>query len=116
VYGFNNNDNYLYNDTTKLTIVNTGIFDQVANPDNKVRIIPNPFKQSFNLELESKINEYIEITLIGQSGKILWKEQRSLLPGLNIFTITPEELRTGFYTVRITGKATFKTARVVKIE
>jgi hypothetical protein len=116
VYGFNNNDNYLYNDTTKLSIVNTGIFDQVSGTVNKVRILPNPFKQSFRLELDSKTSDYIEVALIGQSGKVLWHEQHTILPGLNIFTIAPVELRTGLYTVRITGMTTFKTARVVKIE
>jgi hypothetical protein len=39
-----------------------------------------------------------------------------LIPGLNIFTITPEYLTSGYYTLRITGKSTHKVARVVKIE
>ncbi len=116
VYGFNNNDNYLNNDTAKLTIINTGIFDQVSNWDNKVRIIPNPFRRSFRLELDSKTNEEIQIALIGQSGKVLWQEQQSIMPGLNVLTISPEELRTGFYTLRITGRTVIRTARVVKIE
>jgi hypothetical protein len=116
VYGLNNNDNFPKNDTTHLRLVNTSIFTPVENPENKVRIIPNPFRQSFRLEIVSKINEEIRITIFGQSGQALWEEQFNMVPGLNSFTITPEGLRTGFYTIKITGKATLKAARVVKIE
>jgi hypothetical protein len=116
VYGLDNNDTYPYNDTTRLTIVNTGIFDPVENSANKVTIIPNPFRQSFRLELESKIDEEIRISIFEQTGKILWEEQSGILPGLNSFIITPESLPAGFYTIRITGKTTLKASRIIKIE
>jgi hypothetical protein len=117
VYGFGNNDNYLLNDTTKLIIINTGIFDQVPiNTDNRITIVPNPFKRSFRLDLESRTSENVKIELIGQSGKILWEDRQDVFPGLNVYTISPEDLGPGFYTVRIKGKTIFRTIRVVKIE
>jgi hypothetical protein len=116
VYGLNNNDNFLNNDTTQLVIVNTDIFTPVENPADKVKIIPNPFRQSFRLEIETDINDAVRVSMFGQSGKVLWEEYHSLVPGLNSFTITPEILPTGFYTIIIKGKTTFKAARVVKIE
>ena len=116
VYGFNNNDNFLNNDTTLLSLVSTGIFTPVENSDNKVKIIPNPFIQSFRLEIKSLINEDIKVSVIGLSGKVLWEDKCSMVPGLNSFTITPDDLTTGFYTLKITGKTTSKAARIIKIE
>jgi hypothetical protein len=116
VYGYNNNDNFLNNDTTLLSLVSTGIFTPVENSDNKAKIIPNPFRQSFRLELESVINEDIKVSIINLSGKVSWENKCSLVPGLNSFTITPDVLTTGFYTLRITGKTTLKAARIIKIE
>jgi hypothetical protein len=116
VYGLNNSDNFLMNDTTILTIVNTAIFTPVENPANKVKISPNPFRQSFRLDIDSKRDDVIRISLFGQSGKLLWEEQQIIVPGSNSFTLSPENIPTGFYTLRITGKSTLKAARIVKIE
>jgi hypothetical protein len=116
VYGLNNSDNFLMNDTTILTIVNTAIFTPVENPANKVKISPNPFRQSFRLDIDSKRDDVIRISLFGQSGKLLWEEQQSIVPGSNTFTLSPENIPTGFYTLRITGKSTLKAARIIKIE
>jgi hypothetical protein len=112
----NNNDNFPNNDTSLLSIINTGIFNTIENPENKVKISPNPFKLSFILELESTTNEDIMITIFGQSGKALWEEQRKLMPGLNSFNITPEGLASGFYSIRIKGKTILKAARIIKIK
>jgi hypothetical protein len=116
VYGLNNNDNYPVNDTTILMIINTGIFTPVENPANRVKIIPNPFRQYFRVEMESDINENIKISIFGQAGGVLWEENHSLVPGTNSFTIGPESLPTGFYTLRISGRKTMKAARIIKIE
>jgi hypothetical protein len=116
VYGLNNSDFYLYNDTAKLTIVNTGIFDLSANIDNRIKIIPNPFRQSFRIELESSTSDDIIISIIGQSGNLLWQEKNSLIPGLNTFTISPQGLPDGFYTIKVSGKTTVRVAHAVKIK
>ena len=115
VYGINNSDYYLYNDTAKLTLYNTGIFDLSANVDNRIKIIPNPFRQSFRIELESITSDDVLISIIGQSGNILLEEKCSLIPGLNSITISPQELPDGFYTIKVLGKTTFRVARSVKI-
>ena len=116
VYGLNNNDIFLFNDTAYLSVINTGIFTPVENPENMVKVIPNPFRESFRLEIESTISDDLRISVFEASGKVLWEEQRGMVPGLNSFIITPQRLPTGFYTIRITGKTTLKAARIIKIE
>jgi hypothetical protein len=116
VYGYNNNDKYLYNDTTLLTIINTSIFTPVENSANRVKVMPNPFRESFRLEIESSVSEDIRITMFSESGKALWEEQHTILPGSNSYTITPDGLPPGFYTIRISGRKTLKAARIVKMD
>jgi hypothetical protein len=116
VYGLNNNDQYPVNDTTLLMIINTGIFSPVENASNRVKVFPNPFRNSFRIETESDIREEIKISIFGQTGRVLWEENQVLVPGINFVTITPETLRTGFYTLMISGKTTMKAARIIKIE
>ncbi len=116
VYGLNNSDNYLYNDTARLLVVNTGIFDHVANPVNLLKIIPNPFTQSFRTELESPVSETVDISIFGESGNIVWNEKRYIIPGPNSITITPDRLTSGFYTLKISGKSIFRIARIIKIQ
>jgi hypothetical protein len=116
VYGLNNNDNYLFNDTTSLLLVNTGIFSTIENPDNRVRIAPNPFTQSFRLIIDANNDNNIRISIFESSGRILWEESRDLVPGENTLLITPDGLPPGFYTIRISGKTILKAARIVKTE
>jgi Peptidase family C25/Propeptide_C25/Peptidase family C25, C terminal ig-like domain len=116
VYGFNNNDSFLNNDTALISLINTAIISHVENTDNNLKIIPNPFRQSFRIELESLINDDITISLFGLSGEILREYKQSMVPGLNSFSIATDGLANGFYTIRIKGKTTLKTARIIKIE
>ena len=116
VYGLNNNDNYLFNDTTTLLLVNTGIFSTIENPDNRVIIFPNPFTQSFRLIITANNDNFIRISIFEPSGRIVWEESRNLVPGENTLLITPDGLPPGFYTIRISGKAILKAARIVKTD
>jgi len=113
VYGFNNNDGYLKNDTASLTIINTAIIP-VENPDNNVRIMPNPFDSSFRIMLNSPDNENLIITIFDPSGKALLNKNLSVMPGDNILTITPDNLDTGLYILHIKGKSIYKVARIIK--
>jgi hypothetical protein len=116
VYGFDNNDNYLLNDTARLMIISSAIFTPAENPDNKVKIIPNPFTQNFRIAIDSRTDDHILIEIFESSGRILLKEERNLLPGENSFTISPEGLPPGLYALRIRGKTILKTVRIIKID
>jgi hypothetical protein len=115
VYGFNNNDNYIVNDTASLTIINTDI-TPIENPETRIKVIPNPFSQNFRLLIDSKITDEIRISIFSTAGKLLWEDEAAVAPGENIFTISPDVLPSGFYTLRITGRTTLKAVRIVKSE
>jgi hypothetical protein len=113
VYGFGNNDEYLLNDTTSMVIVNTAV-TPVENPENKLTIMPNPFESSFRVSLSMDLSDEALFSIFELSGKVIWEEKRSLVPGENILTITPGNIPPGFYTMRITGKTILKAARLIK--
>lgn len=113
VYGLNNNDSYLKNDTTSLLIVNTAI-TPLENPDNKVTIMPNPFSSSFRILLDANAGEDVRINIFTMTGKNIWEEEARLIPGENILTVTPDNIPPGFYTLSIRGKLTNKAARLIK--
>jgi hypothetical protein len=116
VFGLNNDDYFLKNDTAQITLLNTGIFDVPGKTDNKIKISPNPFKQAFKLDFESVINEDITISIFGESGKLLWEEKSSIVPGTNSITVYPYGLLPGLYNLRLSGKSTLKAIRIIKIE
>jgi hypothetical protein len=116
VFGSNNSDLYLKNDTVQITLLNTGIFDISGKTDYKIKISPNPFRLAFRMEFESTINEDITISIIEVSGKLVWEEKSSIVPGINSVIVYPDGLLPGLYTLRITGKSTLKAARIIKIE
>jgi hypothetical protein len=113
VYGFNNNDSYLNNDTTSLLVVNTAI-TPLENPGNTITLMPNPFSSSFRILLDANTGEDVRINIYSTTGKNLWEEEARLIPGENILTITPDNLPPGFYTLSIRGKLTGKAARLIK--
>ena len=115
VYGYDNNDSFLVNDTASITIVNTSI-SPVENPDDKFIIMPNPFSNFFSMLIGSKTPDNIRITIFDLTGKLFREEERAIVPGENTITIHPDKLPSGTYLLRIKGRTTSKVARIVKSE
>jgi hypothetical protein len=113
VYGYGNNDEYLKNDTSSIVIVNTAI-TPVENPENKLKIMPNPFRSSFMISLPMDNFDEVTISIFDPAGKVIWEENRGLVSGENNITITPGDITSGFYVLKIRGKTVFKAARLIK--
>jgi len=115
VYGLNNNDFYLYNDTASVTMINTAIND-IISPGSDMRVMPNPFSERIKITISSKSFERVNITLSNVTGKIVWEEKSELIPGENDILLAPHGLVPGYYTLRISGKTMNRTVRVIKSE
>jgi hypothetical protein len=116
VFGLNNNDAYPLNDTAKMSVLNTSIFSPPDNPENTIKISPNPFRQSFSIDIESDYSEKILISILDQSGKVLWTKNIMVLPGSNPFTVTPEGLPSGLFILKIFGRHNSQVARIIRID
>jgi hypothetical protein len=115
VFGLNNNDSYPMNDTAKISVINTSIFSPPDNPENTIKISPNPFRQSFSTDIESDYSEIITMSILDQSGKVLWTKNMMVLPGSNPFTITPDGLPTGLFILKILSKHNSQAALIIRI-
>jgi hypothetical protein len=115
VYGVNNNDGYPGNDTAKLVISNTGI-EPVDNPENRLRIIPNPFTDVLRTEFYSEVYEDIRLSITDLAGRKLFESAGYAVSGVNSIELNPSGLSPGIYTLIIKGKTLHKAARIIKKE
>ncbi|GEO05907.1 hypothetical protein AAE02nite_35710 [Adhaeribacter aerolatus] len=76
---------------------------------------PNPFKQSVEVLIESRINQIGNITLHDINGKQIWSTEKHLIQGNNSLKLPlPEDLVKGIYYLRIQLPQTSKSIKLVK--
>ncbi|MCE5346580.1 MAG: C25 family cysteine peptidase [Bacteroidales bacterium] len=107
-YGYNNNDDYLLNDTIRLTIENTDISDSLI-------IYPNPFIDHLNIFINSKSDDRIQISLTNVTGAKIYVTEKDIFPGKNEIIISDRRLKPSLYFLNIRGTTINKTVSVVKI-
>jgi hypothetical protein len=107
-YAYDNNDDYLSNDTLRVEINNTDISDSLI-------IYPNPFVFQFTIYINSKINDRLRITLTNVSGKKLYYIERDIITGKNSIVIPDIRLLPAVYYLNICGTIINKSLPVVKI-
>jgi hypothetical protein len=107
-YGFDNKDDYLFNDTLTAKIENTMIKETVG-------VYPNPFFDSFTVSVNSQTDDKLRLTITNEAGMILYDVDKSILSGNNSFTISDLKLIPSIYYFRIKGTTIDKTIPVVKL-
>lgn len=108
VYGSDNNDDYLLNDTTRISFQNTDINDSLI-------IYPNPFTDYFTIFLHSKATDRIRISITNLSGVNLYGTYRDIIPGKNIIYISDLRLQQAVYYLKIQGTYINTKVPVVKV-
>ena len=107
-YTFDNNDDYISNDTTSVLIDNTEIKDSLT-------IFPNPFTDQFTLLINSRGPETVRISIINLSGIKVYEVERNILDGKNPITISGLKLAPSLYYINISGDIINKTLKVLKV-
>ncbi len=78
----------------------TSLDDEVS--DLAVTVYPNPARNDFNIEIESKRRDGLDIQLLDVNGKMVRDFNfNSLNAGKNVFNIQSEDLRRGVYLISI---------------
>lgn len=113
VYGTDNNDCYLLNDTVTIIIIKTGV-EVIKKPELELKIIPNPFNEHFRINISTDYRESVTITLLNINGSKVWESKAELYSGENNLEISPDGIAPGIYTVLIRGKSFMRTVMVVK--
>jgi hypothetical protein len=106
-YGYDNDDDYLLNDTARVNIENTKINEDLT-------VFPNPLDQELSIVSNSEVDATARISLFNTSGKILVDFEVVILPGTNEAMIRKEDLPPGVYYLRVEYPGWHKVIPVIK--
>jgi hypothetical protein len=107
VFGVQNNDDYLPNDTASMRLENVKITETVG-------VFPNPFTNKLTIYINSPVPEKLSIALCNVSGVKLYDLERSIISGNNSITLTDLNLAPALYYLNIRGVSVNKTVPVLK--
>lgn len=78
------------------------ILKREANQTGSLKIYPNPFHNSFTINLQSSAKQKAQIDLIDENGKVIMRQQQMVNIGSNAIVITPAaKLPIAVYLVRV---------------
>lgn len=98
---------------------NQGIEVEESVVDHSIQtiIFPNPFTNSFTLQIESNIDQEIALDIFSYLGQHLMNMNFTLQTGTNTYEIDAlQDLPNGIYTIRVSDKSeVLKVERVIKL-
>lgn len=109
VYGYDNTDDYLSNDTLSVSLVNTEV-------NESAMLFPNPFSDRLNIIINSKTDRAVRVSLTDASGKQVISTRESITAGENQITINTSQLSPGMYIVHINGPNAPRAYSLIKIK
>ena len=107
-YAYDNNDDYLLNDTMRIYLENNQLNDSLS-------IYPNPFTDQFTLSVQSAGDDKLVITVINNSGSKFYEFEKEVTTGMNTIVISDLNLSPAIYYIKIRGTTIDKTIPVVKL-
>ncbi len=108
VYGYDNSDDYVYNDTLIVSVENTEI-------EESVRLFPNPFTNEINVLINSKSDKKIRVILTDVSGKQRINIEQEISEGGNTILLDTRQLSPALYILNIRGLNFSKAFPLVKV-
>jgi hypothetical protein len=115
VYGFDNDDDFRFNDTARITlthVLTTTIDSNVVEPI--IRAYPNPFNEKLNIFVYSAVAEKVSVTIEGISGARIYSGNASLFSGDNTLVVSQPQLQPGIYIISIRGDTVNHRIKVIK--
>lgn len=106
-------DGYSGNDTAYTTFIKTDI-DIPQITAGSVRVMPNPFIDSFILEIDTEDEESAEIEFLDIQGRAVLRLSEGLVPGTNRIYVPCGNLQAGTYTLHISVGGKVGMIRAVK--
>jgi hypothetical protein len=109
VYSFDNNDDYLKNDTLSVSVRNNDI-------DGPVLVYPNPFSEKLNIIINASDTGTAHITLTNSTGIKIMDFDQEVVAGINSNFISGNGLAPGIYYLRIRSGDVVRTLPFIKIK
>ncbi|MBK8882482.1 MAG: T9SS type A sorting domain-containing protein [Bacteroidales bacterium] len=107
-YAYDNNDDYLSNDTLQVYLENHQVNDSLS-------VYPNPFTNQFSLYVQSANDDYLKISVINNTGTKFYEFERSVIPGMNTIIISDLKLPPAIYYLKISGSTIDRVIPVVRL-
>ncbi|MGD0341259.1 MAG: C25 family cysteine peptidase, partial [Bacteroidales bacterium] len=107
-YSFNNNDDYLINDTVRTNIEHTEILEPLT-------ISPNPFTDELKITINTTTASTAHFTLTSTLGLLITDFEKEMTEGRNIITIKDLKMEPSVYYLHIRYGSVNRTVPVVKI-
>ncbi|HEX2921208.1 MAG TPA: T9SS type A sorting domain-containing protein [Bacteroidales bacterium] len=108
VFGHDNYDDYLNNDTLSINIENTKISESLS-------LYPNPFTDEFRLYINSRGNDEIKVSIYDINGSLVYESSESILKGGNTLIFNDFKLKPATYYLVIKGMSIQKSISIIKI-
>ncbi len=108
VYGYDNMDDYINNDTLFVSVLNSEI-------EESARIFPNPFTTEITVLLNSKSDNKIRLTLTDVSGRQRLSIEKEITEGGNTILLDTQQLSPALYILNIRGTNFSKAFPLVKV-
>jgi hypothetical protein len=108
VYGTGNDDDFIFNDTTRVTIENITISE-------KLTVYPNPFSSWFSIFIRSDLSENVGISISDSGGRIVYTTRRDVMEGYNTLEFNNIRLTPGIYYISITGTGYTNTIKLMNL-
>ena len=107
VYGYDNNDDYSFNDTLRTEIEHTTIIEPFI-------VFPNPFLEDLNIVINSDVAGTAHFAIYNTTGSKVVDVEYELSRGMNEITINALHLPPSLYYLRIEYPGITRTVKVVK--
>ena len=107
-YGYDNNDDYVFNDTLRVNLENTEINESLS-------VFPNPFADQFTIFINSRFADKLQISITNLTGAKIYNIEKNIITGKNVIIISDVRLSPALYYLNIRGAAINKTVPVLKI-
>ena len=78
-----------------------------------MKLFPKPASDNVNVELNLKENSNITLSIVDNSGKIVYTENTSLVEGKTIQSLNTSSLKAGYYNVVISAENS--VAKTIKL-
>lgn len=106
-------DGYAGNDTARVAYLKSGTGPEI--PASSVRVLPNPFRENFVLELDFEGYEPASMEIIDATGRIVLRSTYELTSGRNRIPFDCRHLAPGVYALRIRAGGKSSLLKLVKV-
>ena len=80
----------------------------------EVKVYPNPMQASSWLQINSKTNEGVALTICDMSGKIIWKNTTTIVEGNNLIALPFNKINAGMYLLKTIGVTVDESVVLIK--